>query len=83
MRTRAYRVLFSLLILIVVDRSKTHLLTLYFLDSGAYAEGFFSWLGLITTDYDWIHKVIRIQKWILVINEAPSGSNGLVPPAIR
>ncbi|KAF8347706.1 Metallo-dependent phosphatase [Amanita rubescens] len=39
------------------DASKTHLLTLYFLDSGAYSEGFFSWLGFTgSSDYDWIHK---------------------------
>ena len=62
-RTRACRHLLYLLILITIGRSKTHLLTLYFLDSGAYADGFFSWLGLITTDFDWIHKVLNIQKW--------------------
>ena len=54
--------LLSLLILITVDRSKTHLLTLYFLDSGAYDEGIFSWLSFLTTDYDWIHKVLQSQK---------------------
>ncbi|KAM6496960.1 Metallo-dependent phosphatase-like protein [Amanita muscaria] len=39
------------------DASKTHLLTLYFLDSGAYAEGLLSWLGFAEgSDYDWIHE---------------------------
>ena len=38
-------------------RSKTHLLTLYFLDSGAYATGTLDWLGLFHgTEYDWIHE---------------------------
>ncbi|KAF8892061.1 Metallo-dependent phosphatase-like protein [Infundibulicybe gibba] len=39
------------------DASKTHLLTLYFLDSGSYSKGFFDWWGFFTpTAYDWIHK---------------------------
>ncbi|KAF8631933.1 hypothetical protein AX15_002186 [Amanita polypyramis BW_CC] len=38
------------------DPSKTHLLTLYFLDSGDYSRGLFNWLGFIPTDYDWIHQ---------------------------
>ena len=38
-------------------RSKTHLLTLYFLDSGAYAGGVLDWLGLFHgTEYDWIRE---------------------------
>ncbi|KAI0315885.1 Metallo-dependent phosphatase [Amylostereum chailletii] len=40
------------------DASKTHLLTLYFLDSGAYSKGIVDWLGFVTpTEYDWIHQV--------------------------
>lgn len=39
-------------------RSMTHLLTLYFLDSGAYSKGFIDWLGyFFPTEYDWIHQV--------------------------
>lgn len=35
-----------------------HLLTLYFLDSGAYSQGFYDWFGWFTgTEYDWIHRV--------------------------
>lgn len=37
-------------------RSKTQLLTLYFVDSGAYSEGMWSWFGFIATEYDWIHE---------------------------
>ena len=38
-------------------RSKTHLLTLYFLDSGSYSKGFFDWLGFFNpTEYDYIHQ---------------------------
>lgn len=33
----------------------THLLTLYFLDSGAYSKGYLDWFGLHPTEYDWIH----------------------------
>lgn len=36
----------------------THLLTMYFLDSGAYSKGFMNWFGFfIPTEYDWIHQV--------------------------
>ncbi|KAH7913045.1 Metallo-dependent phosphatase-like protein [Hygrophoropsis aurantiaca] len=40
------------------DASMTHLLTLYFLDSGSYAGGYLNWLtGLFTpTGYDWIRQ---------------------------
>ncbi|PAV20053.1 Metallo-dependent phosphatase [Pyrrhoderma noxium] len=39
------------------DASKMHLLTLYFLDSGAYSKGFFDWFGLFhPTEYDWIRE---------------------------
>lgn len=39
------------------DASKTHLLTLYFLDSGAYAAGVVDWLGFLRpTEYDYIHQ---------------------------
>ncbi|KAF8266128.1 Metallo-dependent phosphatase-like protein [Lactarius quietus] len=38
------------------DASKTHLLTLYFLDSGAYAAGIFSWFGFFPTEYDYLHQ---------------------------
>jgi predicted MPP superfamily phosphohydrolase len=39
------------------DASKTHLLTLYFLDSGAYAAGIIDWFGFLRpTEYDYIHQ---------------------------
>jgi hypothetical protein len=38
------------------DASKTHLLTLYFLDSGSYAAGILSWFGFIPTEYDYLHQ---------------------------
>ncbi|KAJ7720584.1 Metallo-dependent phosphatase-like protein [Mycena maculata] len=39
------------------DPSKTHLLTLYFLDSGSYSKGFYNFWGLFTpTAYDWIRQ---------------------------
>ncbi|KAF8556455.1 Metallo-dependent phosphatase [Imleria badia] len=38
------------------DSSMTHLLTLYFLDSGAYSKGYLDWFGyFFPTEYDWIH----------------------------
>ncbi|EDR14080.1 uncharacterized protein LACBIDRAFT_244580 [Laccaria bicolor S238N-H82] len=40
------------------DASKTHLLTLYFLDSGSYSKGVLDWFGFfIPTEYDWIRQV--------------------------
>jgi len=39
------------------DASKTHLLTLYFVDSGDYSKGYLDWFGFFTpTEYDWIHE---------------------------
>ncbi|PPQ90772.1 hypothetical protein CVT25_010161 [Psilocybe cyanescens] len=39
------------------DASKTHALTLYFLDSGSYTKGMFDWFGFFTpTEYDWIRQ---------------------------
>ncbi|KAF9234987.1 Metallo-dependent phosphatase-like protein [Melanogaster broomeanus] len=39
------------------DRSMTHLLTLYFMDSGAYSKGYLDWFGyFFPTEYDWIHE---------------------------
>jgi hypothetical protein len=39
------------------DASKTHLLTLYFLDSGAYSDGVFDWFGWFHgSEYDWIRQ---------------------------
>ncbi|KAJ7180636.1 Metallo-dependent phosphatase-like protein [Mycena filopes] len=39
------------------DASKTHLLTLYFLDSGSYSKGVYNFWGLFTpTEYDWIRQ---------------------------
>ncbi|KAI0774766.1 Metallo-dependent phosphatase [Trametes elegans] len=38
------------------DPSKTHLLTLYFLDSGAYYTGVFDWFGFHPTEYDYIRQ---------------------------
>ncbi|KAF7982612.1 hypothetical protein HWV62_27650 [Athelia sp. TMB] len=37
------------------DASRQHLLTMYFLDSGSYAEGYFDWFGFFKpTEYDYI-----------------------------
>lgn len=37
--------------------SKTHILTLYFLDSGSYTEGALDWLGFVhSSDYDCIRQ---------------------------
>jgi DNA repair exonuclease SbcCD nuclease subunit len=38
------------------DNSKAQLLTLYFLDSGAYAKGYFDWFGGHSSDYDYIRS---------------------------
>ena len=39
------------------DASKTHLLTLYFIDSGAYAAGLIDWFGFfLPTELDYIHQ---------------------------
>ncbi|PFH51912.1 hypothetical protein AMATHDRAFT_141299 [Amanita thiersii Skay4041] len=39
------------------DASKTHLLTLYFLDSGGYSRGYWNWWGIFqATAYDWIRQ---------------------------
>lgn len=38
------------------DASKTHLLTMYFLDSGAYAAGFFTMFGFFPTEYDFLRQ---------------------------
>jgi hypothetical protein len=39
------------------DASRTQLLTLYMLDSGAYASSITDWLGFFApTEYDWIHE---------------------------
>lgn len=39
------------------DASMTHLLTLYFLDSGSYSKSWNNWFGYFTpTEYDWIHE---------------------------
>ncbi|GLB41788.1 putative calcineurin-like phosphoesterase [Lyophyllum shimeji] len=38
------------------DPSKTHLLTLYFLDSGSYSKGYFDFFGFMPTEYDWIRE---------------------------
>ncbi|EGN95034.1 hypothetical protein SERLA73DRAFT_125374 [Serpula lacrymans var. lacrymans S7.3] len=44
------------------DASMTHLLTLYFLDSGSYSKGYLDWFGFFTpTEYDWIHEVSTID----------------------
>ena len=38
-------------------RSKTHILTLYFLDSGSYSSGVLDLWGLFHgSEYDWIHQ---------------------------
>ncbi|KAF5316200.1 hypothetical protein D9619_006271 [Psilocybe cf. subviscida] len=39
------------------DASKTHILTLYFLDSGSYSKGFLDWFGFFTpTEFDYIRQ---------------------------
>ncbi|RDB23740.1 putative inactive purple acid phosphatase 29 [Hypsizygus marmoreus] len=39
------------------DASKTHILTLYFVDSGSYSRGYWDWFGFfIPTEYDWIRE---------------------------
>ncbi|KAL0953331.1 hypothetical protein HGRIS_004576 [Hohenbuehelia grisea] len=39
------------------DPSKTHLLSLYFLDSGSYSKGLMDWFGFFTpTEYDYIRQ---------------------------
>lgn len=39
--------------------SKTHILTLYFLDSGSYAKGTWDFFGMFHgTEYDWLHQVM-------------------------
>ncbi|KIJ20637.1 hypothetical protein PAXINDRAFT_165536 [Paxillus involutus ATCC 200175] len=39
------------------DHSRTHLLTLYFMDSGAYSKGYLDWFGyFFPTEYDWIRE---------------------------
>lgn len=49
---------FAVGLIVFFHRSKTHLLTLYFLDSGSYSKGFLNWFGLfVPTEYDWIHQV--------------------------
>ena len=48
----------------------THLLTLYFLDSGSYSKGYLDWFGyFFPTEYDWIHTVsdvfVRRLRWFM------------------
>ncbi|KAH9926297.1 Metallo-dependent phosphatase [Epithele typhae] len=38
------------------DPSATHLLTMYFLDSGSYSAGFMDWFGLHPTAYDYLRQ---------------------------
>jgi hypothetical protein len=48
----------SCMLTLLCCRSKTHLLTLYFLDSGAYSNSKFDFFGFMHgTEYDWIHQV--------------------------
>ena len=68
----------------VLCRSKTQLLTLYFLDSGAYSKSFFDIFGFKQgLEYDWIHQV-RLRSLALTILDADSlsGSNQLVPARV-
>ena len=44
----------------ILSRSKTHLLTLYFLDSGSYDTGFFDFFGFTPTTYDYLRDVSEI-----------------------
>lgn len=68
------------------DRSKTHLLTLYFLDSGSYSKGRYDWFGFfVPTAYDWIRPVMSYHFSTLVFShEIPvSESDKLVPAEVR
>jgi hypothetical protein len=45
----------------MLHSSKTHLLTLYFLDSGSYSNGYWDFFGFfMPTAYDWIREVGRL-----------------------
>jgi hypothetical protein len=47
----------------MLHSSKTHLLTLYFLDSGAYSDGFWDFFGFFQpTAYDWIREVGKLTR---------------------
>lgn len=49
--------------LMLVGSSMTHLLTLYFLDSGSYSKGYLDWFGyFFPTEYDWIHTVSAMHS---------------------
>lgn len=70
--------------LILAYSSMTHLLTLYFLDSGAYSKGYLDWFGyFFPTEYDWIHTVsVCTRRQSLEANTSSLGPNRLVPPTI-
>ncbi|KAI0291650.1 Metallo-dependent phosphatase [Multifurca ochricompacta] len=51
------------------DASKTHLLTLYFLDSGAYTSGIFDMFGFLRpTEYDFIRQIRLTGSYKTSIN---------------
>jgi hypothetical protein len=55
------------------SRSKMHLLTLYFLDSGAYSKGIIDWFGFFRpTDYDYIHEVCIGRPYSRHMTHVPS-----------
>ena len=57
---------------VLCSRSKTHLLTLYFVDSGTYAGGTLDWFGWFHgSDLDWIHS--SQIDWFLQESGTPLG----------
>ncbi|GJJ11195.1 hypothetical protein Clacol_005427 [Clathrus columnatus] len=56
------------------DPSKTHVLTLYMLDSGAYDTGFWSPFGFLATSYDYLRE--SQIEWFL-------SESDKIPPIIR
>lgn len=70
--------------LILTGSSMTHLLTLYFMDSGAYSKGYLDWFGyFFPTEYDWIHSVgTCTPRQSLEAKVSSLGPNRVVPPTI-
>jgi hypothetical protein len=63
----------------LLNRSKTHLLTLYFLDSGSYSKGYLDWFGFFKpTEYDYLHQVGYLMCCLFLANAPISESNRLV-----
>ena len=70
--------------LMLVGSSMSHLLTLYFVDSGSYSKGYLDWFGyFFPTEYDWIHTVsARSRRQFLEANTSLLGPNRVVPATI-